>query len=71
MKHWQVQGSMPPAMRPGNTHEYRQNVTAHVVAVSARRALELVEARHVGIEIHSIQHCGKIDVIDDSKGSDA
>jgi hypothetical protein len=71
MKHWQVQGSMPLAMRPGRSYEYRENVTAHVIAASARRAVELVELKHAGIEIHSVNHRGQIDVIDDSKSIDA
>ena len=65
MKHWQVQGSMPAMIRDGHSHPWRENITAHVIADSAHRAIELVEEKHIGIEIHSVTHRGKIDVIDD------
>ena len=71
MKHWEIRGSMPPAIPQGHSYAFRENVTSHVIAASARRALELVEAKHKGIEIYSAQHRGKIDVIDDRDSVEA
>ena len=67
MKHWEVNGSIELPPREGSSYRGRQNITAHVLAASARRAIELVEAKHVGIEVHSVQHRGRIDVIEDTK----
>jgi hypothetical protein len=35
--------------------------------VSAERAIELVIAKYPGIDIHSLQHRGAIDIIDEGK----
>lgn len=56
---------MPPEIRDGRNYSHRANVTAHVISATAMRAIELVEKKHAGIEIHSVNHLGNIDVIDD------
>ena len=61
-RHWEVRGSMPAK----NAGHWRENVVCHVVTDSARRALDLVEAKYAGITIHSVYAHGKIDIIEDA-----
>lgn len=66
MKHFEVNGSIAGADQlPSGTRSWRKNVRTHVVAASARRACELVEAKYPGVEIHAVIHRGLIDVIED------
>ena len=72
MKHFEVNGSIAGADKlPDGMRSWRKNVSAHVIALSARRACELVEAKYPGVEIHSVNHRGLIDVIEDAEGPDA
>lgn len=64
-KHWEVRGSLPPE---GN-RTYHKQQTCHVLALSAARAIELVEKKYAGITIWSVVHRGEIDVIEDTGGA--
>jgi hypothetical protein len=70
-RHWEVRGSLPPetvaASQGHPAYKWRKNVTCHVVAESAGRALELTEQKHPGIEVWDIHHRGEIDIIEDQQ----
>jgi hypothetical protein len=68
-QHWQITGSMPPVDRPGYSRNWRENVTAHVVAATAERAIELLKLRRPGITIFSVNNRGAIDFIDDTESA--
>jgi hypothetical protein len=61
--HYEVTGSLPPKPE----RQWRTNRIAHVVAPNAKRAIELVEALHPGIEVFTVLHRGHIDIIEDDQ----
>lgn len=67
MKHWSVYGSVPPPPEATGRDRFVSNKTIEVVCIDAQRALELVKQKYPTIEIHSIQHRGKVEIIEDSK----
>lgn len=64
MKHWELHGTVPWEDQKRAAFG-RRNVTAHIVAPTARRALELAEAKYAGLEVYTISHRGLIDYIDE------
>lgn len=61
---WDIGGAVPPRS-PANEKAYTRTIVVHVVAASAKRAIELVEERYPGIVVHTVQHRGSIEIIED------
>jgi hypothetical protein len=60
MKHYEISGS---ELQPEK--QWRTNIICHVVCATAQRAMELAMQKHPGMEIHSLVHRGKVDIIED------
>ena len=61
MRCFEISGSF---QEPEKT--YRTNVICIVAATNAQRAIELVMQKHPGIEVWSLQHRSRVDIIEDS-----
>lgn len=59
MRHYEIQGSLPSP----EGKQWRTNVICHVVADDASMAMNLALQRHPDIDIWSLQHKGKVDII--------
>lgn len=62
MRHFEIQGS---TSQPDK--QWRLNITCHVVAYDAMRAMQLVLIKYPEIDIHSLQHKGKVDIIEEKE----
>ena len=60
MRHFEIHGS---ALQPEKT--WRLNITCHVVAENAQRALQLALDKHPEMDVHSLHHKGRVDIIQD------
>lgn len=67
MKHWSVYGVIddPRPVGQGGSH-WKTNKTIEIVCESAARAIQLVEQKYPGIVVHSVQHRGGVEIIQDS-----
>ena len=61
-KHFEIMGSERDLEK-----RHRVNITCHVVAESAERALLLALERHPGMEVWSLQHKGRVDIIQEQE----
>jgi len=52
---WVIAGSMPPTP----AKQWRTNVTVHVLASTAARALAVAEERRPGLRVSSLAHKGE------------
>jgi len=59
---WTVQASLPK--QEGNHRSCRRNVSASVIASSARIALDAAEAKWPGCAVWSVHHLGAQTLID-------
>lgn len=60
MRHFEIHGS---AAQPDK--QWRINITCHVVAENAQRALQLALEKYPEIDVHSLHHKGRVDIIQD------
>lgn len=63
---WDVGGAIPPKSN-GNERAWAKTLVVHVVADCAKRAIELVELKYPGITVHTVQHRGALDIIEDGE----
>lgn len=67
MRHFEINGSIQEIDK-----KWRTNLTCHVVAETAQRALQLAVDKHAGFDVFSLNHRGRVDIIeDDEQHSDA
>lgn len=61
-RHFEIKGSKE---QPEKT--WRQNIVCNVVAETAQRALELALEKHPDLDVFSLIHRGRVDIIEDNK----
>lgn len=62
---WDVGGAIPPKTSI-NDKAWAKTLVVHVVADTATRAIELVLLKYPGIVVHTVQHRGALDIIEDA-----
>ena len=60
MKHFEINGS-----EPAGEGKWRANIVCHVVAETAQRAMQLAIEKHPTMEVWSLNHRGRVDIIED------
>ncbi len=65
MKHFEIMGSLKEEGK-----NWRTNLTCHVVAESAQKAIQLAIGKHPAMEIWSLQHKGPVDLIEQVPSSE-
>lgn len=62
MKHYEINGSTPPD--PKAKYPHRANIVCHVIADDAPTAMRLAIEKHPGLEVWSLSHRGRVDIIE-------
>lgn len=61
MRHFEIRGSTAQPEK-----QWRINITCHVVAETAQRALQLALEKHPMMDVYSLNHKGQMDIIEDA-----